>query len=139
MWLTLDSLAITSPAVLRHPAAPRLFVLDPVWLAEERPTLKRLAFIFDCLAEIEGVEVVQAAPREAVPLVASRQGCGHVAVASTPCPATRAAAAALAAQLPVHVIDEPPFCDRSLVQDLGRFSRYWSKVSRSALTPTPDR
>jgi deoxyribodipyrimidine photo-lyase len=139
VWLTLDSLAVTSPAALRHPTAPRLFVLDPAWLAAEQPTLKRLVFVFDCLAEIEGVEVVHAAPQEAVPLVARHQGCDHVAVASTPCPATRAAASAIAAELPVHVIDEPPFCDRSRVTDLGRFSRYWSKVSRSALAPTPGR
>ncbi len=139
VWLTLDSLAATSPAARRYSTAPRLFVVDPAWLSEEQPSLKRLAFIFDCLAEIDDLEVVHAAPAEAVPLVASRLGCGFVAVTSTPCPATRDAAARIAMHLPVHVIDEPPFCDRSRVTDLGRFSRYWSKVSRSALAPTPDR
>jgi deoxyribodipyrimidine photo-lyase len=139
VWLTLDSLAATSPAAHRYPTAPRLFVVDPAWLSEEQPSLKRLAFIFDCLAEIDDLEVVHATPAEAVPLMASRHGCGFVAVASTPCPATRSAAARIAVQMPVHVIDEPPFCDRSRVTDLGRFSRYWSKVSRSALAPTPDR
>ena len=139
VWLTLDALAATSPAALRFPDAPRLFVLDPAWLAAEQPSLNRLAFIFDCLAEIEGLEVVQADPSEAVPLVASRHGCSHVAVATTPCPRIRAAAASIAGQLPVSVVDEPPFCDRSRVTDLGRLSRSWSKVSRSALVPTASR
>lgn len=137
VWLTLDSLAATSPAAHRHPDAPRLFVLDPAWLVEEQPSLKRLTFVFDCLADIDGLEVVHAAAAEAVPLVARHHGCSHVAITTTPCPRTRAAAADIARQLPVRVVDEPTFCDRSRVTDLGRFSRYWSKVSRSALAPTP--
>jgi ATP-dependent RNA helicase SUPV3L1/SUV3 len=38
--------------------------------------------------------------------------------------------------LPVTVAEWPRFCDRSRVKDLGRFSRYWSQVSGSALEPT---
>jgi deoxyribodipyrimidine photo-lyase len=137
VWLTLDSLGAGSPAAARHPAAPRLFVLDPAWLAAERPSLKRLAFIFDCLADIDGVEVVLGPPREAVPAVAQRHGCDSIAVATTPCPGLRDAAAVISATVPVVVIEEAPFCDRSKVRDMGRFSRYWSQVSRSALRPTP--
>jgi len=137
VWLTLDSLAVTSPALRAHPDAPRLFVLDPHWLARERPALKRLAFIFECLAEIDRIEVVIGPPEEVVPVVARRRGCGHVAVAATPCPFVRAAAAAMATAVPVRAVEEPPLCDRARVRDLGRFSRYWSQVSRSALRPTP--
>lgn len=137
VWLTLDSLAASSPAATRHPDAPRLFVLDAGWLADERPSLQRLAFIFECLADIAGVEVVLATTRDAVPDLARRQGCGHVVVASTHCPTTRLAAEAIAEVMPVVAVDEPAFCDRSRVTDVGRFSRYWSKVSRSALQATP--
>jgi deoxyribodipyrimidine photo-lyase len=137
VWLTLDSLGATSPAAARNPHAPRLFVLDPAWLDEERPSLKRLAFIFECLADVENVEVVLGSALEAVPAVARRHGCDAITVAATPCPAIREAAAAIAAALPVVVVDEPAFCDRSRVRDVGRFSRYWSQVSRSALAPTP--
>ncbi|NDH95236.1 MAG: hypothetical protein EBZ13_12045, partial [Planctomycetia bacterium] len=42
VWLTLDSLGATSPALHRHPHAPALFILDPAWLEQERPSLKRL-------------------------------------------------------------------------------------------------
>lgn len=136
VWLTLDSLADTSPAAALHPDAPRLFVLDPRWLADEKPSLKRLAFIADCLAEIDGVEVVMADPRKAVPELARAHHCSHVTVASTPCPAIQSTVAAVEATIPVVTIDEAPFCDRSGVSDLGRFSRYWSRVSRSALAPT---
>jgi hypothetical protein len=39
----------------------------------------------------------------------------------------------IAAARPVTVIDEPHFCDRSRVDDLRRFSRYWQKIRDSAL------
>lgn len=136
VWLTLDSLAATSPAASRHPDAPRIFVVDTAWLADERPSLKRLAFIFDCLADIEDVEVVLAAAPEAVPVMARERGCDHAVVATTTCPALRAAAADIERELPVVAVDGPAFCDRSRVTDLGRFSRYWSRVKRSALVPT---
>ena len=139
VWLTLDSLAATNTAILQNPDAPRLFVLDPAWLADEQPSLKRLVFIFECLADIDGLDVVQAAPAEVVPHVARRHGCGHVVLTSTPCPLTRAAAAQIATEFPVTVVEEPPFCDHSRVRDLGRFSRYWSQVSPSALAPTASR
>lgn len=137
VWLTLDSLSATSPAAALRPDAPRLFVVDPGWLDAERPALKRLAFIFECLADIPGVEVIAGEPAVVVPAVARRHACSHVAVADTPCPRVRAAARAVAAEIPVVVVAESPFCDRHRVRDLGRFSRYWSQVSRSALASTP--
>ena len=136
VWLTLDSLSATSPAAAAHPHSPRVFVLDPAWLAAERPTLKRLLFIFECLADIPGVEVWHGKPRDVVAARAQAHGCRHVVVAPTPCPRIRRAAAALSAELPVVAGEGPEFCDRSRVRDLGRFSRYWSQVSASALRPT---
>lgn len=136
VWLTLDSLSVTSPAAAAHPDAPRVFVLDPAWLEAERPTLKRLLFIFECLADIPGVEVWQGKPREVVATRARAHGCRHVVVAPTPCPRIRRAAEALSTELPVVASEWPEFCDRSRVRDLGRFSRYWSQVSASALRPT---
>ena len=60
-------------------------------------------------------------------------------LASTSCPRLRRAAERIAATLPVEVVDWPPLVDAAPVRDLGRFSRYWDKVSRSALLPTPHR
>jgi deoxyribodipyrimidine photo-lyase len=136
VWLTLDAISAESPAAAAHPAAPRVFALDPAWLAAERPTLKRLAFIFECLADVPGVEVHLGDPVEVLAARARTHDCDHVAVAETPCPRVRRAAETLAASLPLTVVEWPRFCDRSRVKDLGRFSRYWSQVSGSALEPT---
>ncbi len=136
VWLTLDSAAATSPAATAFPDSPRLFVVDQGWLGEERPSLKRLVFLFECLADLPEVEVLAGDPRTVVPTRAAALGCDAVAVTETSCPRTRAAAEAIATVVPVHTAAWPRFCDRSRVTDLGRFSRYWQQVSRSALTPT---
>ena len=136
VWLTLDSASPSGPAATAWPDAPRVFVVDRQWLAAERPRLKRLAFLCECLADVSGVEIHVGDPAVIVPARAAALGCDAVAVADTPCPFVRGAAAAIAAALPLHVAAWPSFCDRSRVDDLGRFSRYWQRVSRSALRPT---
>lgn len=147
VWLALDSVSATSPAAVAWPDAPRIFVIDPEWLATERPSLNRLVFLAECLADVPGVEVWLGDPRAVLPARAVAHGCDGAVVADTPCPRVRVAAAAIqqaspsaggpaADSLPVVAMPWPSFCDASRVTDLGRFSRYWSQVSRSALGPT---
>lgn len=136
VWLTLDALADTSPAAAAHPQSPRIFVFDQGWLAAERPTLKRLAFIAECLAEVGEIEVQRGDPAVILPARSRELGCDGVALADTPCPRVRRQAEAIAAAAPVSVEPWPAFCRRDRVRDLGRFSRYWSQVGRSALEPT---
>lgn len=136
VWLTLDSASPRSPAAAAHPGRPCLFVIDPAWLQRERPTLKRLVFLFECLADVPGVEVIVGDPRTVISARAAALGCDGVSLADTPCPHVRAAMAEIAMRLPVEVRAWPTFCDRSRVTDLGRFSRYWQQVKQSALTPT---
>ena len=80
---------------------------------------------------------VEGAPADVLPAAAAALGCDGVALAWTPCPRERAAAATVAGVMPVTVVDEAPLCDRSRVDDLRRFSRYWERVRASALRPTP--
>jgi len=138
VWLTLDSAAAGSPAAAASPAAPRVFVIDPTWLRDERPALKRLVFLVECLGEAGGVELWFGDPAEVIRDRAEAHGCDAVAVASGPCPRNRRVADAMATSLPVVRVAERRFCDRSRVRDLGRFSRYWNAVSASALRPTGD-
>ena len=136
VWLTLDSASATSPAAAAFPEAPRLFVLDPAWLASERPSLKRLVFLCECLADVPGIELLVGDPAAMVPARAAALGCDGVAVAETPCPRILRGIGLFRAALPVALLTWPPFCDRSRVRDLGRFSRSWQQVSASALRPT---
>ncbi|MFM8805499.1 MAG: FAD-binding domain-containing protein [Planctomycetia bacterium] len=149
VWLTLESVGGTSPAAAAHPAAPRLVGIDPAWIAAERPSLNRLVFLFECLGDSRGVEVVAGDLRETVAARASAHGCDGVVVAETPCPRVRRAVAAINAPaapaagesaagsaLRVAMLPWPRFCDRSRVKDIGRFSRFWQQVSHSAMQPT---
>ncbi|MFM8735714.1 MAG: FAD-binding domain-containing protein [Pirellulales bacterium] len=137
VWITIDAVAATSPAAAACPESPRLFVVDDRWLATERPALKRLVFLFECLADVPGLEVLAGDPAELLPRFAAAHGCDGVALAETTCPRTRSVAEALRGSLPVATLPWPTFCDRSRVSDLGRFSRYWQKAGASALRPTP--
>ena len=139
VWLTLDASGPTSPAAAAHPDAPRLFVVDTGWLAEERPSLNRLLFLFECLADSPGITVVVGEPREVVADRATAAGCDGVAIADTPCPRLRAAAEAIGAAPPLLRLEVhrwPRFCDISRTRDLGRFSRFWAEAGPSALVPT---
>lgn len=136
VWLTLDSASPRSPAAVAHPDSPRVHVIDLAWLRRERPTLKRLVFLLECLADVPGVEVIIGDPRIVIPERAAAHGCDGASLADTPCPLVRAAATEIAIRLPVEVRPWPMFCDRSRVTDLGRFSRYWPQVKGSALEPT---
>jgi len=158
VWLTLESASDTGPAAAAHPEAPRVFALDPLWIAEERPAIQRLVFLCECLAAVPGVVVLLGDPRQTLPRWAAAHGRDGLVLAETPCPRTRAAAEAIQsapagqsppagqsapagqvegmASLPVMTLPWPRFCDRSRVSDLGRFSRYWQHVSQSALQPT---
>jgi hypothetical protein len=113
-----------------------VFVIDPDWLAAERPSRGRLLFLMECLAAVPGLEVLRGDPATVLPPRAAALGCDGVALATTSCPRLRRGAERIAASLPVEVIDWPPLVDATAVRDLGRFSRYWEKVSRSALLPT---
>ena len=135
-WLTLDSAAGAGPVLARHPDAPAVFVIDPAWLAAERPSMARLVFLFECLADVPGVAVPVGDPRRLVPALARRLGCDGVAVADTPCPRVREAAAIIARDVPVVVEPWPRFCDHARIDDLGRFSRYWNRIRGTALEPT---
>jgi deoxyribodipyrimidine photo-lyase len=137
VWITLGAASPVGPATAAAPEAPALFVLDPAWLAAERPALKRLVFLWECLADLPDLLVAAGDPADVVPAVAAALGCDGVTMAWTPCPRERAGARAVARTVPVTVVDEPPLCDRSRVTDLRRFSRYWQAVRASALAPTP--
>jgi len=139
VWLTLDSASEFGPAAAAFAESPRIFAIDPAWLESERPAFKRLLFLFECLAEIPNLSVVLGDPGEAVAAEADSVGAGCVAVADTPCPRSRTHAEAIGRKVHVEVVPWPRFVDDRRVDDLTRFSRYWRKVEKSAMTPGGDR
>ena len=136
VWITQDSLSTQSPALLRAPTSPAVFIFDPHVLSEELPSFKRIAFICECFADFPDLEVWFGDSATVLQERAQAYTVNAVSVAKTSCPAVRHVAETLSGTLPVFSIDWPPFCDPSRVKDLGRFSRYWNKVSKTAMKPT---
>ena len=137
VWLTLESLAETSPAAAAHPSARRVFLIDPDWLARERPSRLRLRFVLECLAEIRHLDIGVGPPAVALCDLVRSGRATSVAVADTPCPFTRRTAVEIGAAHALTVCAGADLVDATRVSDLGRFSRYWSKVRVSAMRPTP--
>jgi deoxyribodipyrimidine photo-lyase len=137
VWVGLDSASANGPAMVAFPEAPRLFVVDPAWLDSERPSPARLVFLFECLADVPELLIVVGDPADMITAAVRQLGCDGVAVAATPCPRMRSAVAFLATVMPVAVVDWPRFCSLDQVDDLRRFSRFWSRVRHSAMRPTP--
>ena len=136
VWVTLDSLSDCSPAKRQFPDAPSVFVFDQHWLSAELPSYKRIAFICECLAELPDTEIWFGETAAVLQARARMTNVGAISVASTSCPTVRKIIETLSRATPVISLDWPPFCDASKVKDLGRFSRYWNKVSKTALKPT---
>ena len=136
VWITLDSLSSASPARLHFPNSPAIFVFDYQWLSEELPSYKRLAFICGCLADLPDVEIWFGDTASVLQEKARSYKANVISVANTSSPAIRHVADTLSGATPVVPLDWPSFCDASKVKDLGRFSRYWNKVVKTALKPT---
>ena len=136
VWITLDSLSSTSPARIRFPNSPAIFVFDRHWLSEELPSYKRLAFICECLADLPDVEIWFGDTASVLQEKVRSYKVNVISVANTSSPAIRHVADTISGTAPVVPLDWPSFCDASKVKDLGRFSRYWNKVAKTALRPT---
>lgn len=136
VWLTLDSLGMVGPAVAAHDRAARVFVFDPEWLAKERPSVKRIVFILECLADMPDTELIVGDPASVIPARAAVHGCRSVSVADTSCPMVRRAASTIGKSIPVTVHRWPRFVDDARIRDLGRFSRYWRHAEDSAMRPS---
>lgn len=132
IWVHGDCLSPYSPAFLAYPDAPAVFVWDDRLLAEWQISLKRVAFIYECLLELPVCIHRGHVTREIVTF-ARAQGAGRVVTVDSPSPRFRAICAHLEKHLPVEVLPVQPFADYDGPIDLKRFSRYWRTVNRHAL------
>jgi hypothetical protein len=117
-----------SPRWLRG-GQPAVFVFDDAWIAAERLSLKRLVFLYECLAELPGVEVRRGDVVSEVIAVAQRLGATRIETARSPLPRLKRQGD----ELGVEWIEPEPYVELTGRVDLKRFSRYWNKAQRSVL------
>ncbi len=101
-----------------HPDLPRVFVFDTQQLTRDQFSLRRVQFMADCLAEIEGVQVYQGQTADVLAAL------GVTAVVTQRTPQLHVSAALAAMQVEWH--DEPTFVD--FRGKLKRFMHFWKAV-----------
>lgn len=132
IWLHGDNLNPHSPALTAAGGAPTLWVWDDAQLVRTSISLKRIAFLYECLLELP-VTIRRGDVAAEVLTFAAAQRADGVITNASPAPGFAAIRRRLAQTLPVVVLPEVPFVTPPPGIDLRRFSRYWRKVAASAM------
>jgi deoxyribodipyrimidine photo-lyase len=111
--------------------AGKIFIFDPQWLREENWSLKRLQFVCDGLAEMQGVRVFKGAISEVV----TAQKITSLHTQFTPNSHTQRLLAR--AEIPVNASPEPAFAEYS--GKLTRFMHFWGKIEPQFFPAKPSR
>ena len=148
VWVHEEALGAANPALLAHPDAPAVAVLDADWIAgraaaaqgpgssaspagEGPPAPGRLRFLRACLAELP-VPVREGDVAAQLLAAAEEHGCDGLVTSRPVDPRLLRSAARLAAVLPLQMLEPEPFValpfEGQAAPDLRRFSRYWRRA-----------
>ena len=148
VWVHEEALGAANPALLAHPDAPAVAVLDADWIAgraaaaqgpgssassagEGPPAPGRLRFLRACLAELP-VPVREGDVAAQILAAAEEHGCDGLVTSRPVDPRLLRSAARLAAVLPLQMLEPEPFValpfEGQAAPDLRRFSRYWRRA-----------
>jgi len=131
VWVHGDCLRPGNPALVTAPGAPAIFVFDDELLAMYGVTLKRIAFIYECLLELP-VTIRRGDVAGQVLSFAHEHGAEQVLTTPSPAPRFAEIGQRIDATLPLMVIPNVPFLAYDGPLDLRRFSRYWKVAQRYA-------
>ena len=148
VWVHGEALGPANPALLAHPDAPALAVLDADWIAghagagqgagspaslvgELPPASGRIRFLRACLAELP-VPVREGDVATELLAAAVDHGCDGLVTSRPVDPRLLRSAARVAAVLPLQMLEPEPFValpfEGDAAPDLRRFSRYWRRA-----------
>ena len=148
VWVHEEALGPANPALLAHPDAPALAVLDADWIAghaaaaqgagspaflvgELPPASGRIRFLRACMAELP-VQVREGDVAAQLLAVGDDLDCDGVVTSRPVDPRLLRIAARVAARLPVQYLEPDPFValpfEGQGAPDLRRFSRYWRRA-----------
>lgn len=137
VWVNLDALSPTNPALIANAGAPAVFVFDDAYLAARKISLKRIMFMYECLLEMP-VTIRRGDVAAQVLAFAQEHGASRIVTTDSVDPRLKAICEAIGKGLPdgsrLEIIPVEPFAaveNRKL--DLKRFTRYWGVVKRLAL------
>ena len=137
VWVHGDCLSPDHPGLQKYPNAPAIWVWDDALLEEWQISLKRIAFIYECLLELPVVIRRGNVATEVVNFARSHNA-DLVVTAESPSPRFAAICDEIEQSIPVGVLAVEPFLDYDGYIDLKRFSRYW-KVAEKYVFDSSDR
>ncbi len=135
IWVHGDCLNPHSPAFVRYPAAPALFVWDDALLAQYRLSLKRITFIYECVLQLP-VVIRRGDVATEVVRFAAEHDAPHVVTVESPAPRFATIREEIDAHVRVETLPLPPFLEYRGSLDLARFSKYWRTAERYAFGST---
>ncbi len=129
LWIHGDCLSPYNPVLQKYPDAPAIWVWDEALIEEWQLSLKRIAFIYECLLELP-VVIRRGDVAQEILAFAQEHDANLVITANSPSPRFNDICNQMEGSIGVEVLEVEPFFDYDGYIDLKRFSRYW-KVAQN--------
>ncbi|WP_375506135.1 hypothetical protein [uncultured Nostoc sp.] len=129
VWIHGDCLSPYNPVLQKYPDVPAIWVWDEALIKEWQLSLKRIAFIYECLLELP-VVIRRGDVAQEILAFAQEHDANLVVTANSPSPRFDDICNQMQPSIVVEVLEVEPFFDYDGYIDLKRFSRYW-KVAQN--------
>ncbi|MCP6762732.1 MAG: hypothetical protein NHB32_29135 [Fischerella sp. CENA71] len=129
IWVHGDCLSPHNPALQEYPDAPAIWVWDDALLEEWQISLKRIAFIYECLLELPVIIRRGDVAQEVLAFV-KEHNATQVVTVDSPSPRFETICQQIERFADLEIFELEPFFDYDGYIDLKRFSRYWKVAEK---------
>ncbi|WP_414544262.1 hypothetical protein [Nostoc sp. CCY0012] len=129
VWIHGDCLSPDNPGLQKYPNAPAIWVWDEALIEEWQLSLKRIAFIYECLLELP-VVIRRGDVAQEILAFAQEHDADLVVTAASPSPRFNDICDKIERSLKLEVLEIEPFFEYDGYIDLKRFSRYWKVAEK---------
>ncbi len=132
IWVHDDAIDPRSLAHRLYPYAPSVYVFDAPYVEQHRWTLRRIAFLYECLLDIPNLLIRRGAVAAEVVQAAQRLGATKVVALRGTDPRWERYAAEIARHLPLEWVTPESFLQPLATTDLLSPARYWAARQHAA-------
>lgn len=129
VWIHGDCLSPDNPGLQKYPHAPAIWVWDEALIEESQLSLKRIAFIYECLLELP-VVIRRGDVAQEILAFAQEHDADLVVTVASPSPRFNDICDQIEPSLKLEVLEIEPFFEYDGYIDLKRFSRYWKVAEK---------
>ncbi len=129
IWVHGDCLSPKNPALNEYPNTPAIWVWDDALLEEWQISLKRIAFIYECLLELP-VVIRRGDVVKEVLAFAKEHDTNKIVTTDSPSPRFNSICDEIEGSKELEIFEVEPFFEYDGFIDLKRFSRYWKVAQK---------